>query len=173
MLYSVAFVEQMHSIDRPLQECIDFQYKYTNLEPGFAHFYRWAKASNVPVIVLSGGVEPMIRALLSKLLGPTEAAEIEIISNEVMALSGDEIVSDRDWKVKLHDDSPFGMDKSVHIRRYAEKLYDIPVSERPALLFAGDGVSDLCAARSTDLLFAKSGKGIEMLPQSSWVQAEC
>jgi hypothetical protein len=30
-------------------------------------------------------------------------------------------------------------------------------SEQPTLLYAGDGVSDLSAARETDLLFAKKG----------------
>jgi len=33
----------------------------------------------------------------------------------------------------------------------------MPSNERPTLLYAGDGVSDLSAARETDLLFAKAG----------------
>ena len=36
----------------------------------------------------------------------------------------------------------------------------MPDGERPILLYAGDGVSDLSAAAETDLLFAKKGKGI-------------
>jgi len=35
----------------------------------------------------------------------------------------------------------------------------MPDSERPTLFYAGDGVSDLSAARETDLLFAKKGRG--------------
>lgn len=36
----------------------------------------------------------------------------------------------------------------------------MPFNERPTLLYAGDGVSDLSAATETDLLFAKAGKGM-------------
>jgi 2-hydroxy-3-keto-5-methylthiopentenyl-1-phosphate phosphatase len=35
----------------------------------------------------------------------------------------------------------------------------LPEGERPVLLYAGDGVSDLSAAAETNLLFAKAGKG--------------
>lgn len=150
----------MHSVDKSMKECIDFQSKHTDLDPGFAHFYQWAKDSNIPVIVLSGGIESMIRALLSKLLGSVEAAEIEILSNKTIARSADEDNSGRDWEVQLHDDSPFGMDKSVCINTYAETISKLPESQRPALFFAGDGVSDLSAARSTDFLFAKRGQGV-------------
>ena len=52
--------------------------------------------------------------------------------------------------------SHFGHDKSLEIKPYAA----LPDGERPILLYAGDGVSDLSAAAETDLLFAKKGKGI-------------
>lgn len=51
--------------------------------------------------------------------------------------------------------SHFGHDKSLEIKPYAA----LPDSERPVLLYAGDGVSDLSAAAETNLLFAKEGKG--------------
>ena len=44
----------------------------------------------------------------------------------------------------------------MEIKPYAA----LPKEERPVLLYAGDGVSDLSAAAETDLLFAKKGKGI-------------
>ncbi|OAX77377.1 Pdp3-interacting factor 1, partial [Emergomyces africanus] len=49
--------------------------------------------------------------------------------------------------------SHFGHDKSLEIQPYAA----LPAGERPTLLYAGDGVSDLSAASQTDLLFAKKG----------------
>ena len=52
-------------------------------------------------------------------------------------------------------DSHFGHDKSLEIKPYAK----LPTHERPTLLYAGDGVSDLSAAAETDLLFAKKGNG--------------
>ncbi|KAL2060193.1 hypothetical protein VTL71DRAFT_9588 [Oculimacula yallundae] len=42
------------------------------------------------------------------------------------------------------------------IRPYAA----LPNGERPVLFYAGDGVSDLSAAKETDLLFAKAGKDL-------------
>lgn len=51
--------------------------------------------------------------------------------------------------------SHFGHDKSLEIKPYAA----LPEGERPILLYAGDGVSDLSAAAETDLLFAKKGHG--------------
>lgn len=54
--------------------------------------------------------------------------------------------------------SHFGHDKSLEIKPYAA----VPFDERPTLLYAGDGVSDLSAASETDLLFAKAGKGMSL-----------
>lgn len=51
--------------------------------------------------------------------------------------------------------SGFGHDKSLEIRPYAR----LPAEQRPVLFYAGDGVSDLSAAKETDLLFAKAGRG--------------
>jgi 2-hydroxy-3-keto-5-methylthiopentenyl-1-phosphate phosphatase len=53
------------------------------------------------------------------------------------------------------DSSHFGHDKSLELRPYAS----LPASERPIMFYAGDGVSDLSAAKETDLLFAKKGHG--------------
>jgi 2-hydroxy-3-keto-5-methylthiopentenyl-1-phosphate phosphatase len=43
----------------------------------------------------------------------------------------------------------------MEIRQYA----NLPDGERPIMFYAGDGVSDLSAAKETDLLFAKKGHG--------------
>jgi len=51
--------------------------------------------------------------------------------------------------------SHFGHDKSIEIRGYQQ----LPDSERPVMFYAGDGVSDLSAAKETDLLFAKKHHG--------------
>lgn len=56
--------------------------------------------------------------------------------------------------VEIDSCSGFGHDKSLEIRPYA----NLPAAERPVLFYAGDGVSDLSAAKETDLLFAKAGK---------------
>ena len=65
--------------------------------------------------------------------------------------------------------SGFGHDKSLEIRPYA----NLPVEERPVLFYAGDGVSDLSAAKETDLLFAKAGRGMWMASFGSKVTLVC
>jgi 2-hydroxy-3-keto-5-methylthiopentenyl-1-phosphate phosphatase len=144
-----------------MEQCIDFQCKHIELDPHFVTFYNWAKDSNIPVVILSGGLRPLILALLTKLLGSEEASKIELISNDI-EYTGDEYkegVDQRKWKVKFHDESDLGCDKAVQIEKYIAKYRGLTDAERPALLFAGDGITDLCAAGSCDLLFAKAGKG--------------
>jgi haloacid dehalogenase-like hydrolase len=68
------------------------------LDPGFPEFYDWTVEHNVPVIVLSSGMEPIIRALLAKLIGP-KADGIPIISNNV------DIGPDGTWKIVYRDES--------------------------------------------------------------------
>ena len=62
--------------------------------------------------------------------------------------------------------SGFGHDKSLTIRPYG----NLPADQRPTLFYAGDGVSDLSAARETDLLFAKKGHGksLNRPPSTLW-----
>jgi 2-hydroxy-3-keto-5-methylthiopentenyl-1-phosphate phosphatase len=69
-----------------------------SLDPGFAEFYDWTLKNKVPVIVLSSGMEPIIRALLAKFIGP-RANSIPIISNNV------EISPDKTWKIIYRDES--------------------------------------------------------------------
>jgi 2-hydroxy-3-keto-5-methylthiopentenyl-1-phosphate phosphatase len=69
---------------------------------------------------------------------------------------------------RLIDNSHFGHDKSIEIRQYAK----LPDSQRPIMFYAGDGVSDLSAAKETDLLFAKKGHGKALPPKDetgNWV----
>jgi 2-hydroxy-3-keto-5-methylthiopentenyl-1-phosphate phosphatase len=42
----------------------------------------------------------------------------------------------------------------------------LPEGEKPVMFYAGDGVSDLSAAKETDLLFAKKNMG-KFLQQNS------
>jgi 2-hydroxy-3-keto-5-methylthiopentenyl-1-phosphate phosphatase len=68
------------------------------LDPGFSEFYDWTLEHNVPVVVLSSGMEPIIRALLAKLIGH-KADGIPIISNNV------DIAPDGTWKIVYRDES--------------------------------------------------------------------
>lgn len=59
-----------------------------------------------------------------------------------------------------------GHDKSIEIRKYSS------LPNRPTMFYAGDGVSDLSAAKETDLLFAKADMGAYNVI-ASWTFAKC
>ncbi|KAL2164987.1 hypothetical protein VTH06DRAFT_283 [Thermothelomyces fergusii] len=151
-----SFQEMLDSVKTPFGQCIDILRKNITLDPGFKSFFEWARASNVPIVVLSGGMRPVIRALLAHLVGEEAVDSIQIVSNDVAPREGKSINEEGGWKIVFHDDSGFGHDKSLEIRPYAR----LPADERPVLFYAGDGVSDLSAAKETDLLFAKAGRDL-------------
>ena len=148
----------LDSISTPFPKCIELLCQNIKLDPHFNDFYKWARANGVPVVVLSSGMTPIIRTLLEKLVGP-EAKDIAIICNEVVDRPGKTKEQEGGWTIRFHDDSGFGHDKSLTIRPYVKHFEERPDEPRPAMLYAGDGVSDLSAAVETDLLFAKSGRG--------------
>ena len=156
-----SFREMMESVTTPFPECIRLLCENIKLDPYFNEFYQWSRQSKVPVIVLSSGMQPIIRALLVHLIGP-EANDIEIVSNDVVDKPGRTKDQQDGWDLQFHDDSGFGHDKSLTIRPYARHFVERPDEARPTMLYAGDGVSDLSAARETDLLFAKKGHGREL-----------
>jgi len=147
-----SFRQMMDSISKPFPECIDYLVQNIKLDPGFDEYFKWSLKNNIPTVVVSSGMEPVIRAILKNLVGP-DHDKLDIISNQVEARPGKSIDQENGWQINFHDDSDFGHDKSLTLRPYAQ----LPADQRPTLFYAGDGVSDLSAARETDLLFAKKG----------------
>lgn len=73
---------------------------------------------------------PLIRSVLSHLLGDEAATEIDIIANDV------DIYPDGKWTIKFrHPASGYGHDKSQAILPYRQ------MQNPPVLFFFGDGVS--------------------------------
>ncbi|RDA95054.1 hypothetical protein CP533_2173 [Ophiocordyceps camponoti-saundersi (nom. inval.)] len=148
------YQEMMDLISAPFDECLDLLLQHVRLDPGFRQFYAWARANNVPIVILSGGMQPVIRALLRNLLGPG-ASDIQVISNDIRPRNpGTSINDPNGWTIQFRDETAHGHDKSVEIRKYSS------LPNRPVLFYAGDGVSDLSAAKETDLLFAKADKDL-------------
>lgn len=135
---------------------MDALVKNIKLDPHFRDFLSWSISQNIPVVVLTGGMTPIVHTLLRHLVGP-EVDKLEIVSNDVRVKPGKSSIDELDgWDIAYHDDSEHGHDKSLTIRLYAA----LPDSQRPMLFYAGDGVSDLSAAKETDLLFAKRGRDL-------------
>lgn len=150
----------LESINTPFDECIRSLVNAMELDPHFTEFYHWTKSVGIPIVVLSSGMVPIIRALFTHCLGfEPDPEHLHIVANDVTPREGKteaDINTAGGWTIKYHDESGFGHDKSREIKPYAE----LPANVRPILLYAGDGVSDLSAARETDLLFAKKGHGM-------------
>ncbi len=90
------------------------------------------------------------------------------MSNECIDRGSKKKDEEGGWEIQFHDDSDFGHDKSLTIRPYAKHFKERPNEPQPTFFYAGDGVSDLSAARETDLLFAKKGNGKHRKQRSMW-----
>lgn len=151
-----AFWEMLESVHKPLPECIKILEDHIKLDPGFKDTFEWAEKNNVPIVVVSSGMKPIIKHLLTSLVGEDSIDKIDIISNEV------DIDSNQEWKIVYRDESSFGHDKSRSIDAEKKKFEkNLKADEkRPYYFYCGDGVSDLSAAKECDLLFAKKGKDL-------------
>lgn len=102
--FRASFKEMLDSVTLPFDKCIETLLENIKLDPYFKEFMTWAKSENVPVVVLSGGMTPIIRALLVHLVGD-DADDIEIVSNAVVPRDGKSINEEGGWQVKFHDET--------------------------------------------------------------------
>jgi 2-hydroxy-3-keto-5-methylthiopentenyl-1-phosphate phosphatase len=128
-----SFRDMLDSVTKPFDECTQILVDNIKLDPYFAEFYKWSLENNIPVVVLSGGMEPIIHAILKNLIGPT-AEQIQVIGNYVGPREGKEMNQERGWEILFrHPESGFGHDKSVELRKYSS----LPANERPTMFYAG------------------------------------
>ena len=93
----------MDSVTKPFPECIDYLVKNIGLDPHFNEFFQWALKNEIPTVVLSSGMEPIIRAILKNFLGP-DHEKIDIICNDVVPRPGRSIDQESGWQIKFHDE---------------------------------------------------------------------
>lgn len=158
--HSQVSYEQFESIKTPFDQCLEKVLTHITLDKHFVTFYEWCLSVSIPIVVLSGGLTPLSRALLAREIGQ-ELHGVEVIANSVVVREGYSSINDGEgaWRVEFRDDTDYGHDKASTIRPYAQYREGMAENQRPILLYAGDGVSDLSAAKETDLLFAKQGEG--------------
>lgn len=99
-----SFAEMLDSVKLPFDECVANLLRNVKLDPGFRDFYAWCREMGVPVVVLSGGMRPIIERLLVELLGEEEARGLQIVSNDVAPKEGKSINDEDGWKIVFHDD---------------------------------------------------------------------
>lgn len=117
-------------------------------DPDFRDFHTFCVKNKIPFNVISAGLKPLLKAVLDNHLGADAAGNIEIISND-MQLSED----GQSWSVVWRDDTPLGHDKAASIQAFKTDSAVLGEDELPPLIvFIGDGVSDLPAAREASTL---------------------
>lgn len=72
------------------------------------------------------------------------------------------ITEDGKWSAVWRHDTDLGHDKALSIQEYrADAKLESDNGTVPMIIFIGDGVSDLAAAREADVLFARRGLRLE------------
>ncbi|KAI8827070.1 HAD-like domain-containing protein [Fimicolochytrium jonesii] len=139
------------------------------LDPHFAALHDLCKEKKIPLTVLSSGIKPLIAKHLEDYL-VTEDAEKEeeqgimtLVANDVDYVEAEDGKSGK-WNFLFRDDTPHGHDKGLSIKNYIteyQRTHRAPNNQRPYVVFIGDGISDISAAREADIIFAKRGKDLE------------
>jgi 2-hydroxy-3-keto-5-methylthiopentenyl-1-phosphate phosphatase len=112
---------------------------------------------NIPFNVISAGLRPILRRVLDQFLGEEEASHIQIVANDAQINT-----PGTEWKPVWIHDNELGHDKELSVKEArAQALLQCEDGTVPLIVFIGDGVSDLPAARQADVLFARKGLRLE------------
>jgi len=93
----------MDSVTKPFPDCVDFLVKNIKLDPHFNEYFQWALQNNIPTVILSSGMEPVIRAILKNLVGP-DSDKIDVVCNTAVPRPGKAIDQEGGWQIKYHDE---------------------------------------------------------------------
>lgn len=149
--------EMWGSLNVPFDDGFEVMEKTLEIDPDFQEFHKFCITNNIPFNVISAGLKPILRRVLDTFLGEEESSHIQIVANEA------EIAEDgSEWKPVWRHDTELGHDKAISMteaRQEAQLQCDDGTI--PLIVFIGDGVSDLPAARQADVLFARRGLRLE------------
>lgn len=149
--------EMWGSLNVPFEDGFEVMEKTLEIDPDFQHFHQFCVENNIPFNVISAGLKPILRKVLDSFLGEEESKHIQIVANDAkIAEDGSE------WKPVWRHDTELGHDKALSITEAREEA-ELACEDGtiPLIVFIGDGVSDLPAARQADILFARRGLRLE------------
>ncbi|KAK6069071.1 Pdp3-interacting factor 1-like protein 2 [Seiridium cupressi] len=149
--------EMWGSLNVPFDDGFEVMEKNLEIDRDFQTFHKWCLANNVPFNVISAGLKPILRKVLDTFLGAEASSHIEIIANDA------EIKEDgSQWKPIWRHDTELGHDKALSVNEARQEAeMQCEDGSIPLIVFIGDGVSDLPAAREADVLFARRGLRLE------------
>lgn len=149
--------EMWGSLNVPFDDGFEVMKGALDIDPAFREFHEFCIKKKIPFHVISAGLRPILRRVLDEFLGASKSKHIDIISNDA------EISEDGStWKPIWRHDTPLGHDKAASIKEFRSTASsDSEDDQGPMVVFIGDGVSDLAAAREADVLFARKGLRLE------------
>lgn len=151
--------EMWGSLDVPFEDGFETMQDKLDIDPDFRSFHTFCLENQIPFNVISAGLKPVLRKVLDTFLGEEQSSHIQIVANDA------DIAEDgSDWKVIWRHDTELGHDKALSVqeaRAAAEAELADEDGTIPLIVFIGDGVSDLPAARQADVLFARRGLRLE------------
>ena len=147
--------ELYSSLDVPFDSVFDVMKTALEIDPDFRDFHEFCVNNSIPFNVISAGLKPVLRKVLDHFIGESMSKHIEIVANDAK-------VKDGKWEAVWVHDSDLGHDKAQSLQDYKSTaaLESVNVTI-PMIVFIGDGVSDLPAARESDVLFARRGLKLE------------
>lgn len=149
--------EMWGSLNVPFDDGFEVMEKNLEIDPDFQAFHKFCIANSIPFNVISAGLKPILRKVLDTFLGEEESKHIDIVANDADITEDGSI-----WTPIWRHDTELGHDKALSINEYREAAkLDSDDGTIPLIVFIGDGVSDLPAAREADVLFARRGLHLE------------
>ncbi|KAK4935953.1 hypothetical protein LTR10_023074 [Elasticomyces elasticus] len=145
------------SLDVPFDDGFEVMKTALEIDPDFQAFHEFCVNNKIPFNVISAGLKPVLRRVLDHFIGEDMSKHIEIVANDAkIAPDGSK------WEAVWRHDTDLGHDKAQSINEYREVAkMQSDNGTIPMIIFIGDGVSDLPAARECDVLFARRGLKLE------------
>ncbi|KAF9995891.1 hypothetical protein BGZ80_006335 [Entomortierella chlamydospora] len=132
---------------------------YVRLDQGFKRFHRFCQEHNIPITVVSIGIQPLIEEMLNRYLGHGHGI--------VVRANGLTFQEDGSWKVLWRDTSPFGVEKGRALRE--ARANDLKKPSTDQILWCGDGTSDFPAALASDIVLARQDTTLEKVLKANQI----
>ena len=130
--------EEVSTVKGTLPEVLELLRRHVEVDREFPGFADWCYRHQIPLSVLSGGIQEVVESLLA----PFNLRGVRIVANSLQIKSGR-------WSLQFLDETEWGHDKSRDVLLAKNQGY--------RAVFLGDGLSDRGAARSADIVFARAG----------------
>jgi 2-hydroxy-3-keto-5-methylthiopentenyl-1-phosphate phosphatase len=132
---------EFEPVRAPLEQIVGWVLKRATIRPGFRELVERAGERGWRVVVLSSGFRELIEPILAQ-----EGIEgVELFSNSVEPDPGG-------WRVRFRDEQPCPV-----CGEPCKRAAVVAEADGGRRVYVGDGISDRCGARASDLVFARRG----------------